>query len=385
MTLLQRGLRALTVIGLVATSAVTGSAAQAVAQGAEPADRPSVQARANDDSCPADWDLSGRFVDVASGNPHARAVACLAHWNIARGVSETHYGPSNPVTRQQMASFIVRLVGDTGGVLAEHPADYFRDDDGALQAVDINRLAEAGIVSGTSPGRFDPQGMVTRAQMAVFLTRAYDYRAREQGVALLPAGADHFPDDDQTPLEPAIDKAAAAGFAGGFADGTYGPGLPVRRDQMASFLARVLDLMVEEQMAIPPYAPAPAVPLPPAGPPPPYVPPTTNVLELVSCTRDVLGTFTVLVRHTLAGGAWELPSFRLLPPVPHWNGEPVSAERLIILLQRRNPDQPIVLSAMQLRTIRIAAPGSAEPMRVEIAPPPDFVVDPAGCDLLSPV
>jgi hypothetical protein len=47
-------------------------------------------------------------------------------------------------------------------------------------------------------------------------------------------------------LEPFIDKSGAAGFTNGRPGGGYEPSSAVRRDAMASFLARSLDLLVAE-------------------------------------------------------------------------------------------------------------------------------------------
>ncbi len=101
--------------------------------------------------------------------------------------------------------------------------------------------------------------------MAAFLTRAYDHRAQQDGRAVLADGPDYFGDDNGHTQERAINKAAAAGFAGGLGDRVYAPDNGVRRDQMASFLARVLDLVVENGMAA---VPAGATPEPQPEPEP---------------------------------------------------------------------------------------------------------------------
>ncbi len=49
-----------------------------------------------------------------------------------------------------------------------------------------------------------------------------------------------------------FDQAAHAGIAGGYGDGTYRPRVEVRRDQMASFLTRLLDLFVSVGASTPP-------------------------------------------------------------------------------------------------------------------------------------
>ena len=75
------------------------------------------------------------------------------------------------VTRGQMAAFLVRALGlveDDGGNL-------YIDDDGSVFEPAIDRLGTAAITKGCNPpanDRFCPDQVVTRGQMAGFLTRA---------------------------------------------------------------------------------------------------------------------------------------------------------------------------------------------------------------------
>jgi len=96
------------------------------------------------------------------------------------------------------------------------------------------------VVQGRGGTTFAPNATVTRAEMATFLVRAHDLVA-----APLPAGPDRFVDDAGSVHEPNIDKVAAAGLAAGTSDTTFAPSSPVLRGQMATFLARLLDLFVE--------------------------------------------------------------------------------------------------------------------------------------------
>ena len=75
------------------------------------------------------------------------------------------------VTRAQMASFIARMIDTTGGTLPA-ATDRFPDDNGNPHEANINRLAAASIVTGRSDGSYGPDQPVTRAQMAVFLMKS---------------------------------------------------------------------------------------------------------------------------------------------------------------------------------------------------------------------
>ena len=189
------------------------------------------------------------ITDVAPTSVHRRAIECIAWWDITQPVAG-RYHPGRPVTRAQMASFIARLIDQTDAPLPGDPPDAFTDDE-AEQFADhehnINRLAAADIVAGRSSSSFAPDEPVTRGQMATFIVRAAAHVTGQT----FPLERGWFRDRDPVHGDN-VDRAASAGIATGFADGTYRPFSRVLRDQMASFLARVLDLVVDTGHAVPP-------------------------------------------------------------------------------------------------------------------------------------
>lgn len=89
--------------------------------------------------------------------------------NITTGcTSATLFCPTQTVTREQMASFIVRAYG----VPAATGPDHFTDDNSSFAQADINAMYEAGITQGCGGTNFCPKQFVTREQMAAFLYRA---------------------------------------------------------------------------------------------------------------------------------------------------------------------------------------------------------------------
>lgn len=204
--------------------------------------RPQPTIRAIDDACPQGHVPEDGFTDVPDDHPHETAIDCVVWRDIASGTSTRTYAPDRGVTRAQMATFVARLVEASGGrELPTDAPDRFRDDDGSPHEENIDRLAAAGIVAGVSSTQYGPSQTVTRAQMATFLVRAYEYASG----ATLTATADWFADDDASPHEGNIDRAASAGITGGTSPGRYSPGRAVTRGQMASFVARTLDLLLE--------------------------------------------------------------------------------------------------------------------------------------------
>lgn len=117
-------------------------------------------------------DESGRFLDDEH-SVHEADIEELARRAVTRGCnppSNTRFCPDDPVTRGQMAAFVVRALE-----LAPAATDAFVDDEGSGFEEDIDRLAAAGITRGCDPPantRFCPEDPVTRAQIATFLIRA---------------------------------------------------------------------------------------------------------------------------------------------------------------------------------------------------------------------
>ena len=110
----------------------------------------------------------------------------------------------------------------------------------SVHAASIGRLVAAGITQGCAADRFCPTDPVTRQQMAAFLTRALDLSVPAEPVAFADVAADSTHHD-------AIQALAAAEITLGCGPDRFCPTDPVRRDQMASFLTRALDLPVPDE------------------------------------------------------------------------------------------------------------------------------------------
>ena len=140
--------------------------------------------RVLDDGDPA-GSGSSRFADVDAGMWWASYVERLAELEVTAGCATgpLRFCPDDPVTRGQMAAFLVRAFG-----LEDAAAAGFVDTGGSTHAASIDALAAAGVTAGcaTGPLRFCPDDPVTRGQMATFVARAV-------GLVELPAPP---PDDD---------------------------------------------------------------------------------------------------------------------------------------------------------------------------------------------
>jgi parallel beta-helix repeat protein len=179
----------------------------------------------------------GAFVDDDDSvhEPYIEAFAAAGITNGCNPPVNDRFCPDRPVTRGEMAAFLVRALS-----LPSTSWDSFRDDEDSIFEDAINALAAAGITNGCNPPtntHYCPDDAVTRGQMAALLVRAFDYDN--------PGVGDWFSDDDTSIFEADIDRIRQAGITVGCnppANTHYCPNNAVTREQMATFLVRALDL-----------------------------------------------------------------------------------------------------------------------------------------------
>jgi hypothetical protein len=171
------------------------------------------------------------FPDVPDSAYYADAVGWLSKTGITTGVGNTGmFQPNGTVTRAQMATFLWRLAGQPRA-----SARSFSDvPSGAYYASAVDWLRATGLTTGVGgTNSFNPNGGVTRDQMAAFLHRF----AGEMALS----GRHGFVDVPRTSFaDSAVTWLAQYGITTGIA-GTnrFDPGGTVTRGQMATFLHRL--------------------------------------------------------------------------------------------------------------------------------------------------
>lgn len=179
---------------------------------------------------------------------HLASVDCMYDLGIVEGFEDTTYRPAVQVRRDQLASFVYRVLREADVLLPEPAEERFSDvEPGSVHDEAIHVLKAAGIAAGGAgglgPDEFAPGLLMRRDQLVSFLARPIAFVAPEV-IDLNEQMETRFPDVPASNVHSGnIEQTADFGIVQGFTDGTFRPAQGVRRDQMASFMARLLELL----------------------------------------------------------------------------------------------------------------------------------------------
>ncbi|MDH3638961.1 MAG: S-layer homology domain-containing protein, partial [Gammaproteobacteria bacterium] len=181
------------------------------------------------------------FDDVPLSHPFYNAITNFAISGYTSGCSvvPSLYCPSDPVTRAQMAIFLLR--GIAGQDFSPDPAqgNVFNDvSTSSFAASWIEEFKTRQVTGGCSanPPLYCPDDPITRTQMAVFLLKVIHGSAYTPP----PGTGTLFTDVNVGDFALAwIEQLAKENITGGCGNGNFCPNDPVTRGQMAAFLTRV--------------------------------------------------------------------------------------------------------------------------------------------------
>ena len=189
------------------------------------------------------WSFKTRLFNDVDGNYWARDwIERLYNAGVTTGCNTNPlvYCPEGLVTRAEMAVFLERGMKGAGfvpppasGIFVDVPISHWA-------AAWIEQLYADGVTTGCLPSApsYCPEGLVTRAEMAIFLLRA------EHGSGYAPPPATGvFSDVPVSHWAAAwIEQLFAEGITTGCDVGKYCPEQSVTRAQMAAFLVRTFNL-----------------------------------------------------------------------------------------------------------------------------------------------
>ena len=159
----------------------------------------------------AEVDVTQMFTDVTKNWAYPGIQYCVTH-GIMGGMGDGTFAPTGTTTRAQIVQILYNLEG-TPAVSGMTP---FTDLTANWYKPAILWAYQNNVVAGTSPTTFDPEGPVTREQIAVILTQ-YMFHVLKMNRTWTPADLSTFPDGAQVSswAKEAMQDAVALGLING--------------------------------------------------------------------------------------------------------------------------------------------------------------------------
>ena len=156
-------------------------------------------------------DVTQMFTDVTKNWAYPGIQYCVTH-GIMGGMGDGTFAPTGTTTRAQIVQILYNLEG-TPAVSGTTP---FTDLTANWYKPAILWAYQNNVVAGTSPTTFDPEGPVTREQIAVILTQ-YMFHVLKMNRTWTPADLSTFPDGAQVSgwAKKAMQDAVALGLING--------------------------------------------------------------------------------------------------------------------------------------------------------------------------
>ena len=112
------------------------------------------------------------YQDVQQGDWYYSAVSFAYYNGLMNGVADMLFDPNGTMTRAMLVTVLRRLDGGS----ADGTSPYTDVPEGTWYTDGVIWATENGIVNGVGNGKFDPNGTVTREQIATILYRYAAYR-----------------------------------------------------------------------------------------------------------------------------------------------------------------------------------------------------------------
>ncbi|HDR6332457.1 TPA: S-layer homology domain-containing protein [Bacillus thuringiensis] len=184
----------------------------------------------------ADNTDSLKFNDVPANHWSTKAIYDLTNRKVVQGYGNNIFGFGDNVTRGQVARMIYMYVKPADANASfKNP---FTDIKGHLFEKEILALAKAGLVNGFGDGKYGPDDILTREQMAQVLTNAFKFKATK---------TTSFTDIDKNSWAlKAISALEENGVTIGTGGNMYSPYTHVTREQYSQFLYNSINAVEKE-------------------------------------------------------------------------------------------------------------------------------------------
>jgi N-acetylmuramoyl-L-alanine amidase len=159
-----------------------------------------------------------RFSDIGETHRAAKEIMYLSAGKIANGDPSGKFFPDRLVTRAEAAAMIGRTLGFDG---TKKPTEFTDVGMNNFASGYIQLASDKKIITGYKDGSFKPDKFVTRGEMAILLSRAFEYGATSI------SGASH--------------QLMYRGISQGMPDGTFGEKESIKRSDFSVFLSRAIN------------------------------------------------------------------------------------------------------------------------------------------------
>lgn len=129
-----------------------------------------------------DWYLSNLYTDVSADSYYAPYINWATRYGITNGIGDGCFAPDTPVTREQIATLLVRFASIYNynlTTITDTIVDSFTDAASVSEyaASSVDTMRQIGLINGRSDGdgtyRFAPQDYASRAESATLFRRLY--------------------------------------------------------------------------------------------------------------------------------------------------------------------------------------------------------------------
>ena len=173
---------------------------------------------------------TAKFKDIPTSHTYYKQVSYLEGNGYITGYPDGTFKPNNKLTRAHAAIIISNALKlDTTNVTNPNFTDVPTSHPYYNQ---IAAVVEAGVMGGKGNGKFDPSGTLTRGQMAVILTNAYNLKG-VSNKQFKDVPSNHW-------AYQFVQALAKNDVTSGYSDGTFKPNANITRAHFSVFLYSAL-------------------------------------------------------------------------------------------------------------------------------------------------
>ena len=175
-------------------------------------------------------------LDGAEDDTHWNVTLTKLHQSFLIGDDERLITPTDPITRSEVATVLMRIISDDTRAYYWTLSSPFPDvpnNGGAWYSNAISVANNAGLMTGFPSGNFYPDRFMSRAEVVTVMSRLIPAHMHPE------TNGDSFSDISDSWARHSINVAAQFGWVQGFSDGTFNPSSAITRAELATMVNRM--------------------------------------------------------------------------------------------------------------------------------------------------